>query len=1051
MSVLHDGIGYESLRFYGSFQPQHIEKLQITRTINDHAYLTVSGMLSEEQGAACIGQNMEEEPIVIRQLDEQGQSRRRLFHGIVTRLSVHCIRGVYTFELEAASHSYQMDIRIKKRSYQDIHRTYADLVTTMIRKYKYGDAIDTLTNDAKLGAFVLQYEETDWAFLQRLASRFGSVLVPEVTAASPKVFFGIPEGKRYKVERNVSCQVRRTFHELERGKPGKHAGSYVTYVIENLEYYALGDIIALPIGSGKELIVVRAVTRLEDGLLRTRYDLQAEQDIRLARYENDQATGIALTGSVLKVHQDLVQLQLDIDPKQDPEKACWFPVATRYVAEEHSGWYDMPEVGERVELYLPTSREQEAYVMDSRQHRHAQGEPDVKVWRHTQGSGVNMSEQELTLSTSGALSITLHEGNGITVSSPGDVQIQGGHVKLDAGQELSLTAGSALYLTGGASCMVLDGETDIKAPVVNQEGTVKAPVFVMDLPPVPEPPLMNVKDYEAAQAAAREGSTTNNAKTPTAKITSPADQKRADGLLSTESKLLGSIPVIGAVAGGALGGLAGAAVSVSLLASAAVPVRSTGTSRAGGAQGGLHPLKYLASLVMQGLISQYEHEKAKDAYYRKWLLGKVFTSARELGTPTSWNDLASYVQRMAQSANELEQAYHQIPSDLRQRWKANYERYMAEQPKPELCRVKEDNRNLFEKSWDSICELGKGAYEAAAERNEKKFDSIGSFLDYISSGIPKAMFTSYMDRAEHWLDSPADAANHLTFGIHGMIRGAMFPKEVASPEHWADLLGTSGWVVGGPVTKGLIKSPQKMLQAPKVGERTSPKINKPKYGVVPKSGGSTVNWGQAKTFINERFEALQKSAGQLSKNKLAYDGPSANYKSSTQKPLEPTKNQIEVRKYYPGSNPENSASGSTLGKNKKSSGEGTGKIEGMPPIVQSRVNLRNGSAEEGAGFNHVLDRHFNPSKNASQFSITPDELKGVLQSKEVVNTPVSRVLYSDIKLANGTIEKQARYVREVTLDCNIGIDKFSGSPTNIMTVLTDKYGNLVTATPGVIK
>ncbi|KQU63341.1 hypothetical protein ASG66_02700 [Bacillus sp. Leaf406] len=59
--------------------------------------------------------------------------------------------------------------------------------------------------------------------------------------------------------------------------------------------------------------------------------------------------------------------------------------------------------------------------------------------------------------------------------------------------------------------------------------------------------------------------------------------------------------------------------------------------------------------------------------------------------------------------------------------------------------------------------------------------------------------------------------------------------------------------------------------------------------------------------------------------------------------------------------------------------KGTGKIEGMPPIVQSRVNLRNGSAAEGVSFNHVLDRHFNPSKNASQFSTTPDELKGVLE------------------------------------------------------------------------
>ncbi|MCY9518038.1 hypothetical protein M5X08_00045, partial [Paenibacillus apiarius] len=133
------------------------------------------------------------------------------------------------------------------------------------------------------------------------------------------------------------------------------------------------------------------------------------------------------------------------------------------------------------------------------------------------------------------------------------------------------------------------------------------------------------------------------------------------------------------------------------------------------------------------------------------------------------------------------------------------------------------------------------------------------------------------------------------------------------------------------------------------------------------------------------------------------------------------------------------------------SNKGSGKIEGMPPIVQSRINLMNGSAQEGVGFNHVLDRHFNPSKNASQFTVTPDELKTILQSKEVVNTPVTRELKAKIELPDGTTEMQSRYLREVTLNSNLGIDKFSGSPTNIMTVLTDKHGNLVTATPGVIK
>lgn len=188
----------------------------------------------------------------------------------------------------------------------------------------------------------------------------------------------------------------------------------------------------------------------------------------------------------------------------------------------------MPEIGEQMELYLPTSREHEAYVTDSlRQHRYTMGQPGVKAWRHAQGSGVDMSEQELTLSTSGAFSITLHEGSGITVSSPGNMQIQGGHVKLDAGQELSLEAGSALYLKGGASSMVLDGETDIKAPVIDQEGTVKAPVFVMDLPPVPEPPLMSIKAYEAAQSAVDEGCSQQHSKDSDRKDYEPGNSKKS--------------------------------------------------------------------------------------------------------------------------------------------------------------------------------------------------------------------------------------------------------------------------------------------------------------------------------------------------------------------------------------------------------------------------------------------------------------------------------------------------------------------------------------------
>lgn len=59
-----------------------------------------------------------------------------------------------------------------------------------------------------------------------------------------------------------------------------------------------------------------------------------------------------------------------------------------------------------------------------------------------------------------------------------------------------------------------------------------------------------------------------------------------------------------------------------------------------------------------------------------------------------------------------------------------------------------------------------------------------------------------------------------------------------------------------------------------------------------------------------------------------------------------------------------------------------------------------------------------------------------------MNAPVTRTLES----AQGI-----RYVREVNLSHPVGIDKFSGQSTSTMTVITDRFGNLITATPGVVK
>ncbi|MGS2744592.1 hypothetical protein ACU6TU_13510 [Halomonas sp. LS-001] len=125
-----------------------------------------------------------------------------------------------------------------------------------------------------------------------------------------------------------------------------------------------------------------------------------------------------------------------------------------------------------------------------------------------------------------------------------------------------------------------------------------------------------------------------------------------------------------------------------------------------------------------------------------------------------------------------------------------------------------------------------------------------------------------------------------------------------------------------------------------------------------------------------------------------------------------------------------------------SDGDGNEALSNVPGRVQSRINLATG--DSSSGWIHVVGRHFNPDRNASQFTVSQSDLRTTLQSPEVVNTPVTRTLDS---AEHGTL-----YVREIDLGRAIGTDKFNSfQTTSTMTVMTDRFGNLVTATPGSVR
>jgi len=101
--------------------------------------------------------------------------------------------------------------------------------------------------------------------------------------------------------------------------------------------------------------------------------------------------------------------------------------------------------------------------------------------------------------------------------------------------------------------------------------------------------------------------------------------------------------------------------------------------------------------------------------------------------------------------------------------------------------------------------------------------------------------------------------------------------------------------------------------------------------------------------------------------------------------------------------------------------------------------LRSGSGQPvSAGWDHVVEGHFDRpvTNNRSVFSIDKDDLRGILQSKTVIQSPVAPI-------AGGQYERTVdvgRMIGNATL-------KDGGGATSWIKVFTDRKGNLITTYP----
>lgn len=388
---------------------------------------------------------------------EIGKDNILLFSGVIVKVEAESEgieqNAVYYLEFEAYSYTYLMDIQYKKRSFQDVHMTYDQLIRKIIQDYPQSDYLNNVGGTETLNSLTMQYQETDWQFLKRIASKFYAPLIANHSFKSPKFSFGLnPDGSsvsvldnlNYKLIQNVDV-FRSNVHNY---RVGIRETDYLFYEVTTDG----GDRKSLEIGDavqykGRTLYVISAKAKIRHHILSHTYTLAATNGFFIPPIFNETIAGLTIQGTVIKVSRNLLKVRLDIDPKQSVETAYWFKYSTFYAT-----WYCMPEVGDRVNVHFATKDESDAVVINS--------------IKHSSGSGFKRDESTGSNSKSAANSSSTSAS--VNVSSSG----MGGSPNFDF-DSLSGNEKVKMIVTSGGKMVILDDSNSSVSIVCNDNTFIK--------------------------------------------------------------------------------------------------------------------------------------------------------------------------------------------------------------------------------------------------------------------------------------------------------------------------------------------------------------------------------------------------------------------------------------------------------------------------------------------------------------------------------------------------------------------------------------------------
>jgi phage baseplate assembly protein gpV len=436
-------------------------KVEISKIPNEHVSAHVEGIVPEGAAQNYVEKHQDGDPAEIVAVCEDGE--KILFYGLIEEIYTEHSNGVDKLCLNLASNTKLLDLKKIKRSYQKDSQTYLDITKIMSSE---GSGIYLIPNheSESIRSMLVQYDETDWEFAKRLASRLNTVVIPNYILSKPAVSLG-------KLERSASHNLASTEYKIKKNMglffDNKEndvlfaESSAVSFEVKSRDIMDLCDEV---IFMKNRLFVYSILTRLVGSELVHIYDLRLKTGFIVKEEFNKRLVGAEIDGKVTAVRTDQVKVQLDIDQRKCDDK--WFPYDTVYSSPDGTGWYFMPEIGDSIRLQLPSEHEEEAHVISAVHvaQNATRSDPDIKSIRTKYGKAF-IYEPSATHWTNGhGSTISLIDSQGIKMDTTGDMIIKAsGNITFICEENVLIQGDSNVVLDQAGNQVKVDANIDLTA------------------------------------------------------------------------------------------------------------------------------------------------------------------------------------------------------------------------------------------------------------------------------------------------------------------------------------------------------------------------------------------------------------------------------------------------------------------------------------------------------------------------------------------------------------------------------------------------------------